>query len=71
MKLFDFTDPFFAPIWIRVAVVVVTVGWGLNEFASGAPMWGCMFVGVGVVAAWRFATIDYSGQDNDTDADSK
>ncbi len=68
MKLFDFSDPFYKPLWIRVILVLIMVGWGLNEFALGAPLWGSVFVGVGVIAAWRFATIDYTSDGQDSDS---
>lgn len=58
-KLVDLEDPFFAPLWIRVAVVLFCFGWGGFEFYLGAPLWGTLFVGVGAICGWRFATIDY------------
>jgi len=63
VKLIDLTDPFFKPVWVRVAVVIVACVWGAYEFASGAALWGCIFVGIGLISAIRFATIDY-GADN-------
>jgi chromate transport protein ChrA len=59
-KLIDLEDKFFAPVWIRVAVILVTTVWGLFEMSAGAPMWGIIFLGFSVVCGWRFATIDYS-----------
>ena len=59
-KLVDLTDPFFAPPWIRIAVVAVMVAWGLFEMSTGAVLWGTIFLGVSVICGWRFATIDYS-----------
>lgn len=59
-KLVDLTVPFFAPVWIRVSVVLVTAAWGLFEMYANATLWGVIFLGVSVICAWRFATIDYS-----------
>jgi hypothetical protein len=59
-KLIDLEHPFFAPLWVRIAVVVVCVAWGSFEFARGAALWGTLFLGVAAVCAWRFATIDYT-----------
>ena len=59
-KLIDLEDPFFAPPWIRVAVVLVSGLWGLFELSQGAVMWAVIFLGVSAVCAWRFTTIDYS-----------
>lgn len=53
MALFDFDHPFFDPLWRRIAVVVVCVGWGLFEFASGALPWGMLFIAIGGVAAYH------------------
>lgn len=53
LKLIDFNDPFYKPLWLRTAVVVVTGAWGVFEFLSGAPFWGVLFLGVGAVAFYR------------------
>jgi hypothetical protein len=60
MKLFDLADPFFEPLWIRVAVVAVTTLWGLFELTSGALFWAMFFLGLAAVCTWRFMTIDYA-----------
>lgn len=59
-RLINLEDPFFAPLWIRVAVVLVTLLWGGFEIYRGAPLWGIIFLGIGAICGWRFATIDYS-----------
>ena len=59
-RLIDLEHPFFAPLWIRMAIVVVTLVWGMFEMSRGAPMWGIIFLGVSIICGWRFATIDYS-----------
>jgi hypothetical protein len=51
-KLFDFNDPFFKPLWLRVAIVALAGGWGIFEFASGQMFWGTLFVGVAAIAFW-------------------
>lgn len=50
MKLFDFNDPFFRPLWLRIAIVLVAGGWGVFEFVSGSPFWGTLFVGAAALA---------------------
>lgn len=52
MKGFDFNDPFFKPLWIRVAVVGLALGWALFEFLSGAPFWGILFAAMGLWAGY-------------------
>ncbi|MBU2994596.1 hypothetical protein Q4555_05490 [Octadecabacter sp. 1_MG-2023] len=59
-KLIDLYHPFFAPAWIRVAIVIVLAAWGLFELSTGAVLWAIIFIGIGVICAWQFATIDYS-----------
>lgn len=59
MKLIDLTDPFFAPVWVRIAVVAVCAVWGVFELSTGAVLWGAVFLGLALICAWRFATIDY------------
>lgn len=50
MRFFDFNDPFYKPLWIRIVVVVVPAFWGVFEFVSGATFWGLLFVAAAVVA---------------------
>jgi len=45
MKGFDFEHPFFDPLWIRIAVFGVCMGWGLFELLAGAPFWAILFWG--------------------------
>ncbi len=52
--MFDLDHPFFRPLWIRLLIVIVALGWALLEFASGAPFWGVLFAAIGVFAAYRF-----------------
>lgn len=52
--MFDLDNPFFRPLWIRLLVVAVTIGWAVFEFVSGAAFWGALFLAIGVYAAWRF-----------------
>jgi hypothetical protein len=53
-KLFDFDHPFFRPLWIRAAIVVVCLVWAALEIAVGAHAWAMLFGGIGVYAAYRF-----------------
>jgi hypothetical protein len=60
MKLFDFEHPFFTPLWVRVAVVLICAVWGTFELLGGAVFWSMFFLGLAVISGWRFATIDYA-----------
>lgn len=64
-KLVDLADPFFAPVWVRVAVVAVLFGWGLFELSMGKAMWAVIFLGMSVICTWRFYTIDYTKTSED------
>ena len=64
-KLLDLENPFFAPLWIRIAVTTFLILWGFFEVSQGAYVWAIIFIGLGVICGWRFATIDYSAKDDD------
>jgi hypothetical protein len=49
-KLFDLNDPFFRPLWLRIAIVAFSLGWGAFEFSAGAASWGLLFCGIGAYA---------------------
>lgn len=51
-RLFDFNHPFFRPLWVRVLVVALCLGWAAFEFAQGAPIWGILFGALGLAALW-------------------
>mgnify|MGYP001819903145 CR=1 FL=1 len=52
-KLLDLEHPFFRPVGVRVAVVVVCGGWSIFEFMNAAPLWGVIFLGLAVICAYR------------------
>ena len=54
MKLFDLQNPFFKPLWLRVLLDAICLGWAVFEFVSGAPFWAVIFAGMGLYAAWEF-----------------
>ncbi len=54
MKFLDPDDPFFGKLWVRLATVLVPLGWAVVEFAwLGSPMWGVIFLAAGAYAAWE------------------
>ncbi|WP_439143102.1 hypothetical protein [Planktotalea sp.] len=61
-KFLDLESAFYAPLWIRVTVTVVLVLWAVFELSQGAYIWALIFLAVGAVCGWRFATIDYSSK---------
>lgn len=51
--MFDFNDPWFKPLWRRVLVALLTLGWGLFELISGSPGWSILFLALGGYASYR------------------
>ncbi len=52
--MFDLDHPFFKPLWLRVVIVAVALGWALIELAGGSPFWAILFGALGVYAAYKF-----------------
>ena len=50
----DHENPFFRPLWRRVAIVVICVAWAIFEFVTGAPFWGTIAGGFAAYAVWQF-----------------
>jgi hypothetical protein len=41
--------PWFRPLWARLVVAGLVLGWTAFEFLRGAPFWGLLF---GAAGAW-------------------
>lgn len=54
MKFLDVQHPFFRPLWRRVAVVAVCLGWAGVELASGEVFWAILFGAAGGYCAYQF-----------------
>ena len=69
--MFDLQVPFFKPLWIRVLVTVICLGWAGFEFLSGSTFWGMIFGGLGAYAAYQFFVVwnpieDVEDEEEDT-----
>jgi len=53
-KFLDTDHPMLRPLWVRLLIVSVCLGWAVLEFVTGSPMWGTIFGGLGVYAAYGF-----------------
>ncbi len=53
-KFLDVDHPMFRPLWVRVLIVVLCVGWAVFEFVAGSALWGAAFLALGIYAAWGF-----------------
>lgn len=51
--VFDLDHPWFRPLWRRVLVTAIALGWGLVELASGSPGFALLFLALGAYAGWR------------------
>ncbi|QRM56391.1 hypothetical protein [Sinorhizobium sp. BG8] len=54
MKFIDPGHPFYKPLWIRLVIVAVCVGWTALEFYNNEEMWGTIFL---VVSAYATAQL--------------
>lgn len=52
--IIDVQHRFFIPLWRRIAVVAICLGWGFFEFWGGYTFWGSLFVGIGLYCAYAF-----------------
>ncbi|MET0748135.1 MAG: hypothetical protein ABWY49_08080 [Rhizobium sp.] len=52
MQLIDPKHSFYRPLYVRVAIVAVCLGWAIVEATTGAPIWAIAVGAVGVYAAW-------------------
>jgi hypothetical protein len=61
-KFLDTDHPMFRPLWVRVLIVALCLGWAALEFGllrilglpAGSPFWGVLFLAIGLYAAWGF-----------------
>lgn len=61
-KFLDTDHWMLRPLWVRVLIVALCVGWAAMEFGLlgflglpvGSPFWGVIFLALGVYAAYGF-----------------
>jgi hypothetical protein len=53
-KFLDTSHPMFRPLWVRVLIVALCLGWAIVEFMTASPFWGTLFLGLGAYAGYRF-----------------
>ena len=54
MKFFDLQDPFYKPLWIRVLITLMSLGWAVVEISQGEVFWAILFGSLGVYCAHQF-----------------
>ncbi len=52
--MFDFDDPFYRPLRIRIAILLVCFGWGSFELSTGGIDFGILFLALVGFSAYRF-----------------
>jgi len=52
MLFIDPNHPLYRPLWVRLLIVGVCLGWAAVEFSTGGPFWGVLVGGIGCYAAW-------------------
>ncbi|MEI2807538.1 DUF3329 domain-containing protein [Albidovulum sp.] len=62
--VFDLDHPWFRPLWRRLLVTGIALGWGVLELASGSPGFAVLFLALGAYAGWRlFVTFNPRGDE--------
>lgn len=52
MKFFDVDHPMLRPIWVRLAIVIICLGWAAIEFSAQNGFWGVLFGASGAYCLW-------------------
>jgi hypothetical protein len=66
--MFNLQDSFYRPLWLRLGIVLLCLGWAAVEVANGAPGWAMLFGAVGLYAAWQFFVV-WNPRDKATSAE--
>ena len=53
-SMFDLDHPFFKPLWVRILVTALTLGWSVVEALTGSAFWFALLAGVGAWLAYSF-----------------
>lgn len=53
-KFLDTDHPMLRPLWVRILLVAICLGWAAFEFIGGSGTWGAVFLALGAYAAWGF-----------------
>ncbi len=70
--LWGLDSPFFAPLWRRVAIVVLAGGWAIVELLGGSPFWAILFGGITAVCIWQFFIVhDYDTRPKDAEKEDE
>ncbi|WP_108854640.1 hypothetical protein [Albidovulum aquaemixtae] len=54
MSFFDLRTPFFRPLWVRILVTALALGWAGVELVTGSVFWTILFGAVGLYCFYEF-----------------
>ena len=49
--MWGFGHRWFDPLWRRLLIVGLALGWGIFELVTGAPFWAVVFLGIAAISA--------------------
>lgn len=49
-----FDDPRYRPLWLRLLLVAICLGWAGVELWTGSQAFAALFAALGLYAGWRF-----------------
>ncbi|GAA4531871.1 hypothetical protein GCM10023174_23980 [Chelativorans composti] len=52
MRILETEHPFFRPLWVRAAIVLVAFAWAAFEFSYGEVVWALVFGAIGSYCCW-------------------
>lgn len=67
--MFNLQAAFFRPLWLRLAVVALCLGWAVLEVATGSPGWAVLFAAAGSWAGYQFFVAWAPKPDNERNDD--
>ncbi|MER5172927.1 hypothetical protein [Thioclava kandeliae] len=65
-RLFAFDHPIYRPLWMRLGLVALCLGWAVFEALTGSAGWAILFGACGAYLGWRLLLRHSSGKDRQT-----
>ena len=56
-RFFDFGNPAYRPLWVRLLIVGSCLGWAVFELRSGQVFWATLFGGIGLYAGYHLFVV--------------
>jgi len=55
--MFDLQSPLLRPLWLRVLISTLALGWAGVELATGSVGWAIIFGAAGAWCVWQFFVV--------------